>query len=201
MNRHTQARISTGFLNTVDDVLPGTIVQNNTGVPQYPGLLGAKYRFDRLAVAKHWKTSGTGSSAAPVVDLEVQYVQMASDAAVTPARGVLCYWKDKANFIVSTTDTAGYRFAGVLLGTMTVAQYCYIAKVGEVAMKFKSSTTKVTPAVGDTAVGVSGNAGLADVLADATAQTYGTDETNLRLGTLTSVVATQIATVAINVID
>lgn len=198
MNRHTAARITTGKLNTVRDLLPGTIVQNNTGVAQFQGLLGQKYRFDRNAVAKHWDTS---LSAAPVTDLEVQYVQVKADAPVAPARGVLAYWSSKQNWLVTTDDTAGLDFAGVFMGTMAAGEYGYIVKVGELAMKFKSSTTKATPAVGDTAVGVSGNSALADVIADATGQTYGTDRTNQKLGILRSAVTTQIATVELSIVD
>ena len=198
MNRHTAARLTTGKLNTVRDILPGSIVQNNTGVAQFQGLLTQKYRFDGNAVAKHWDTS---VSAAPVTDLEVQYIQVKSDAPVAPARGVLAFWSNKKTGVVTTADNGGLDFAGVFMGTMAAGEYGYIAKVGELAMKFLSSTTKATPAIGDSAVSVSGNSGLADVIADATAQTYGTDRTNIKLGTLRSAVSSQIATVEVAVVD
>ncbi len=198
MNRFTQARLSTGFLNTIRDILPGTIVQNNTGVAQFAGLLGQKYRFDRQTLAKRWSTS---VSAAPTADLEVQYVSVKSDAPVAPARGVLAYWSSKLNFIITTDDTLGLDVAGVFLGTGAAGEFMYIAKVGEVPVKFKASTTKATPAIGNIALAISGNAALADVAADATAQTYLTDTTNQKVGALRTVVTAQIATVEIAIVD
>lgn len=198
MNRYTAARLTTGFLNTVRDILPGSIVQNNTGVAQFQGLLGQKYRFDRQSLTKRWSTS---VSAAPTTDIEVQYVQVKSDAPVAPARGVLAFWSSKANFIVTTDDTLGLDFAGVFMGAGAAGEFMYIAKVGELAMKFKAGTTKAAPVAGDTAVTISGNAALADVPADATAQTYATDRTNQKIGVLRSAIAAQIATVEIGVVD
>jgi hypothetical protein len=198
MNRHTAARLTTGRLNTVRDILPGSLVQNNTGVAQFQGLLTQKYRFDAKDVARHWDTT---LSAAPLTDLEVQYIQVKSDAPVAPARGVLAFWSNKKTGVVTTDDTLGLDYAGVFMGTMAAGEYGYIVKVGEIAMKFVAGLTKAAPVAGDTAVSSTGQAGLADVELDATAQTYGTDRTNIRLGTLRSAVAAQIATVEISVVD
>jgi len=198
MNRWTQARISTGKLNTVRDLLPGTIVQNNTGVLQYPGQLSQKYRFDKATLAKHWDTT---LSAAPGADLEVQYIHVNSSAPVAPARGVLAYWTATPGE-VTTDDTTGLPVAGVFLGVMAANEYGFIGKVCEsLAVKFLNSTTKATPVIGDTAAGISGNSGLADVLADATNQTYATDRTNRKVGRLITAVTSQIASVAIAVQD
>lgn len=201
MNRNTQVRISTGKLNTVRDLLAGTLVQNNTGVSQYQGQLSQKYRFDEADVAKHWDTT---LSAAPTTDVEVQYIQVISTAPVAPARGVLAYWAATGASkpdIVTTDDTLGTPVAGVFMGTMAAGEFGFIAKLGEVAVKFKSSTTKATPVIGDDAVAVSGNSGLADVLADATAQTYATDRTNQKIGRLITTVTAQIAIVALDIRD
>lgn len=197
-NVKTAARISTGFLNTVRDLLPGTPVQNNTGVVQYQGLLGQKYRFDRQSLGKRWSTS---VSAVPTSDVEVQYVKNRPTMPVAPVRGVLAYWFNKATFEVTSDDTLGLDLAGVYMGIGAQDEYMFIAKVGEVAVRFKASTTKATPAVGNIALAISGNAGLADVAADATAQTYGTDTTNQKVGTLRTLVTTQIATVEIAILD
>lgn len=195
----TLVRISTGFVNSTSDPVPGGFVDNNTGVPSYRGQLGKKFRFTKAQIAKRWDTA---LSTAPNSDVEIQYIKVASDSPVNPTRGLLMFWKSKADYEVTADDTQGYPFAGVLLGAKPEdAQHGFIGKVGNFAVKFKSSTTKTTPAIGDMAVTISGNSGLADVLADATAQTYGTENTNERVGRLETAITTQIATVSLNVID
>lgn len=189
-----KARITTGFLNTVDDVLPGTIVQNNTGVASYAGLLGKKYFFTQAMLAKRWKTA---TSALPTGDLTVQYVKF--DSAVVA--GQLCYWIDKNTREVTAVDTANLPFAGVALSVVTDEQCGFIAKVGRPTVKFITPTTKATPDIGDICWGISGNSGLADVLADATAITNGSKADNREVGKLAAVVATQLAAVDIYVLD
>lgn len=191
---------ATGKVNKVNDTYPGGSADYAsqaipTGNVAKPGMLGKVIRFNFNTLARYWDTT---VSALIATFTAARYVEMASDAAVTPARGVLCFWKNKATFTVTTTDTGDFEFAGVCLGAYPqVAKFGCIGVGGDAAMKFLSSTTKTTPAVGDTAVTVSGNSGLADVLADATAQTYGTDNTNEPLGRLKTAITTQIATVTL----
>lgn len=189
-----KARISTGFLNTVNDVQPGSIVNNNTGVATYPGLLGKQYHFTHAMLAKRWKTA---TGALPDGDLVVQYIKTDELSAI----GQIAYWLDKNGYEVTNVDTANLPVAGVYISIISDEQYGFIAKIGRPYTKFKSSTTKVTPDIGDIALGISGNTGLADVLADATAQTYGTDADNRKVGKLASVVTAQLAQVDISIVD
>lgn len=191
---YNHARITTGRLNTVDDLLPGTIVQNNTGVAQYPGLLGKKYFFSHLQLLKRWDTT---THAVPTGDLVVQYVK--SDELLVV--GQVLYWIDKNGYEVTNVDTANLPVAGVCIAVISDEQYGYIAKQGRPKVKFKASTTKVTPAIGDIALGISGNLGLADVLADATAQTFGTGAADRVVGKLATVVTAQFAEVDVVIDD
>lgn len=190
-----KARITTGFLNTVNDVLPGSLVNNNTGVATYPGLLGKKYFFTHTQLAKRWTTA---TSALPTGDMEVQYYKA---AAVTIALGELLYWSDKDAKVVTNVDTTNFPFAGVALSAVSSGQCGYMAKVGRPKTKFLASTTKVTPDIGDIAWGISGNTGFADVLADATALTNGSKADNREVGKLATVVTSQFASVDICVND
>jgi hypothetical protein len=194
-NRTFGLRLTTNKINTINDLIPGTLQQNNTGVPSFAGLLGQKFDVDTPTFLAHWDTT---KSAAPKVPGSIQYVQLDLSSPVTPAVGQLLYWKSKATNVVSNDDTQGWEFAGICPGT-TVAKgsYFYMIIAGEPQVLFIVPTTKNGAEINRVAVGVSGNSGKADVLADATAQTYLTESANQKIGRLTSAIAAGIATVAL----
>lgn len=189
---------ASGKVNKVNDTYPGGSADYAsqaipTGNVIKKGMLGIVIAFIATTIARYWDTT---LSASPATDIKTRYVEMASDAPVTPARGVLCFWKNKATRTVTTNDAADFEFAGVCLSAYPEkGKFGCIGVAGNLPMKFLSSTTKTTPAIGDMAVSTSGNSGLADVLADATAQTFGTYNTNEVVGRLRSAVSSQIATV------
>lgn len=191
---------ASGKVNKVNDTYPGGSVDFAslaipTGNVTKKGMLGKVIRFAATTISRYWDTT---VSTLITSYMAARYVEMASDAAVTPARGVLCFWKNKATWTVTTTDTGDFEPAGVCLGAYPqVGKFGCIGVGGDVAVKFLSSTTKTTPAIGDTAVATSGNSGLADVIADATAQTYATDNTNEKIGRLKTAITSQIATVTL----
>lgn len=130
-------------------------------------------------------------------DGRVQYVKLAAAITVVPVRGTLAYWSDRPNYVITCDNpNAGGALAGIILGTTTDGTHAWIQKSGRATVKFLSSTTKTTPAVGDAVVS-GGTAGLADVLADASAVTFGTDATQLNrlIGHMASAVASQLGSV------
>jgi hypothetical protein len=202
-NNTRAMRISTNYVNTVSDPVPGSLYDASAeGRPlsgsTYPDLVGQKFWLDKRTLWRHF----SGTTNRPPGGVQVQYVLMDASSPVDAALGVLVFWKDRAALTVSAKDDGNYRLAGVLLGAVPGdGKYGYIAKVGEVYVKFLSSTTKGTPAAGDVAVTVSGNSAVADVLADATAQTYGTDNTNEKVGRLMEGVTSRFALCYIDIED
>lgn len=128
----------------------------------------------------------------------IQYVKFKAGTTVAPARGVLVYWDDYDDKVVTPDNpaTVGAAMAGICLGATDKGDHGWIAKAGRWTAKFLSSTTKTTPAIGDAVVNY-GAAGLADVLADASAVTFGTDATqaNRVIGHLAAAVSSQLAVV------
>lgn len=159
-NRSQVVRISTGFLNTVNDAnAGGANTADSSGLA--PGQLGATVVFNDANVPF---ASATGTLYGGVY----QYVQFKSGTTATSAIGGPVYWADRANFIVTPDPPTGLPDpAGIAIAVVSKGNYGFILVEGRVAVMPRSSITKVTPAIGDS-VALIATANVTDDLADAT---------------------------------
>lgn len=112
-------RVSTGLLNTVDDDLPG----GGSVAPGFaPGQLGMRVILGRNEI-KYSAAVGI------LYEGTYQYVQTFSGDATPPARGLLAFWRDRANYIVTTLDTVGTEVAGVYINALTRGHYGFIQAI------------------------------------------------------------------------
>lgn len=134
--------ITTGYINAVDDVSPG----GGSGAP--PGLtdegrargqVGACVTLGKNEV-KYDPTVGE------VEEGTFQYVKTLSGDVVQPARGILAYWVDRTNYIVSTVDTTASDVAGVFLNTVHQGRYTVIQKFFEGGRAYVSFGANVVAA-------------------------------------------------------
>ena len=161
-------RTTTALLNDVNDSVIGDSSTAGTGASQFIGQLGQRValgpdevRFD----------SAIGTLYGGVY----QYVRFGVTEAVTPALGLLAFWDGAVAddlYQVTTTEPTGVSdIAGIILNAVTKGNYGFIQTAGKATVKFKGTTTKTTPAVGDLVVAAADATATADVLADATALT------------------------------
>lgn len=168
MNKSQVVRISTGFLNTVNDPLPGG--NDTSGVGLAPGQVGAFVVYDDASVPF---ASATGTLYAATY----QYVQFKAGTTAAAAIGGPVYWADRSKFIVTPDPPTGLPDpAGIAISTVSKGNYGFIVVEGRVNVMPRSAITKVTPAIGDS-VALIATANVADDLADATTynpNTHGT---------------------------
>jgi hypothetical protein len=160
-------RVTTGFLNTVNDPAPGVPLSSPSGsiVQPYTGQVGGKLTLrDEDAL----KLSDV-TNVATLYNGIYTYVQTKSGSSTAPARGLVAFWYDRGTYIVTPDGSATNisKPAGVYLNAPTKGQYCFIQVAGKASAKFTATITKATPADGDLVV-INSSTYLADVLADAT---------------------------------
>lgn len=120
-------RVSTGFLNTVNDPSPGlTVAPSGTGAQQF-SQLGNVIRLNHELAARASKTTiGTLYAG------DYMYVQVTGAATASGIRGRLALWDTLAltgqtQFHVTGDVTTASQFvAGVFLNTVTKGNYCWI---------------------------------------------------------------------------
>lgn len=157
-------------LNAVDDGSPGVPLSSSQmagGIVQpYIGQLGLLVAFDGNTAAKMSLTNTLFGGL-------YMYVQFKAASTASNARGQLVFWNDFENYIVTpdVTATTASLVAGVTLNAVTKGNYGFIQVAGKASIKFKASTTKATPAIGDLVIVDVTPSNTADVLADATALT------------------------------
>lgn len=155
--RDVTARVTTGFVDTVNDQFPG-------GGSASPGLasgqVGVKITLGPNAAA----ISNTLNQFAGTV----QYVQTLSTDTTAPLIGYSAFWSDRTNKIVTTDGTtAGIEnWAGIFLGTVTPGYYCYIKvpEGGRTLVNFSGATpTAGLQAVAQTSVNATTAASTTDI--------------------------------------
>lgn len=106
-------------------------------------------------------------------DKTYQYVQVDSQAPVSPYKGAVAWWSDPAKKLVTTDANATSRnnVAGVFQGDVTVGYYCYIQKRGPATVKFTNAEAAIAQTVGNVAI-PSATDGKAEVEVAGTAPTY-----------------------------
>jgi hypothetical protein len=99
-------------------------------------------------------------------DGEYQYVQTKAASVAAPALGLVAFWTDQENYIVTPDAPASSGcIAGVYLSAPTKGYFCVIQRGGRMNLKFKTPTTKATPAACDLIICDPGS-NLADALVD-----------------------------------
>lgn len=166
-NSAMMPRVTTGFLNTQDDPVPGLSAQGTTATSQqFLGQLGAMMQLNHEAALALSKTSiGTLYAG------RYQYVKFKAGTTAAPAKGLAAFWDDLDDYVVTPDAPAtNVGFAGVILSANTKGNYGWIQVDGLATCKFKSTVTKSGAAAGDLVV-MTTTANTFDVLADATALT------------------------------
>jgi hypothetical protein len=133
-----------------------------------------------------------------------KYVKSKTTVTTAVSRGLGLRWSDKANFEV-TVDAVGEpdvgNICGVALSTPGAGKYFWMfIGDGQVVCKFKATQTKEPSFAGDAVIaGADADNGLFDILADASAVTFGTAATKLSrwVGRLMEPVGTTTADEAI----
>lgn len=140
------ARNTTGYLNTVNDPLPGQSV--TPSAQTYPGQVGA-VQILNAAQALKLSYTATGTLYAGTY----QYVRFYASQSGTTVVGGPVYWQDPDNFVVTAdAATSGLGFAGVALCVVDKGNYGWILVSGKCQCLALDNTTKASPAVGDTMV-------------------------------------------------
>lgn len=157
-------RITTGFLDTVNDATPGNSVAGTAGLDSsYAGQLGA------LLVLSHAEAAKMGKNVT-LYGGSYQYVRFKAGFAATPAQGLVLYWDDPVNYVVTPdAPTSGARIAGFMLGASnSPGNYGFMQRDGVANVLYKNAITKASPVIDDLVVATV-SANTADILADATA--------------------------------
>lgn len=159
-----------GKLNDVDYTF-NTTRDVTLGPDNLRGALGDIIKCDYNFANTHKKASTN------LYGGEYQFVRTRSGSTNALVVGGPVFWYDRDNFIV-TPDTDGTaEFAGVALNIPATKGNCVLIVVaGDVDALFKATaTTKATTVKNDLAVtSIASSAATLDVLADATAVTWGT---------------------------
>ena len=149
--RDNQAvRISTGYLDTVNDDFPGG---GATSPGFAPGQKGAKVILGADGPINISNSNNRYEGA-------YQYVQTLSTDTTLPVLGLLAFWSDRANYIVSTAvaTTGVENFAGVYLGAYPQPGKFGFIKIPEGGGRTLVSFSGSTPAAGETCLAQSGSA-------------------------------------------
>jgi hypothetical protein len=117
-------RVATGLLNTVDDDFPG-------GGTLSPGFAPAQLGQRVILGINEVKYS---AAVGVLYEGTYQYVQTFSGdfsggLNVRPARGLEAFWRDRTNYIVTTSDLYGNELAGIFINAIGNAHYGFIQAI------------------------------------------------------------------------
>ena len=167
MGRESQIiRITTGFLNTVDDEAAGGPV-SGVGESQYQGQLGGELFLTAAQAAKRSDTS-VGTLFAGVY----RYIRTKAGSTLTPARGIIAFWDVATagltdSVVTPDLPTGTSLIAGIYLNAITKTtpgNFGFIQTSGIASVAGVASFAE-TPAVGDLVIASTG--ALMDNLAGA----------------------------------
>lgn len=148
MNGLQLARVNSKLNNTYDD-FPGG---GNRTPGQNAGQLGLVHELIKEHASKL-----NDLDVGPLYEGEYQYVKLGAspiieDVALIPDRGMLLFWEDRANHVVTVDDTLRSELAGVFLNAVRLdadalpidpaGLYVFMQKVGP--KSFGRATVKVT---------------------------------------------------------
>lgn len=128
--------VTTGKLNTVNDVEPGALVADPVA-PRFPGIVG-----------KIWGLNKTNAALLSDTTVGILYggVYQYVKAATALARGEIVTWSDQTVYSVTHTNTSASEggIAGIALGTVTSGRYCFIQIAGLASVLYRASVTDKT---------------------------------------------------------
>lgn len=157
-------------LNTVSMAYPGEDTPNqDTGTARFSGQKG-KYLSLNNKQALNFSDTTIGTLYGGVYQL----VQVKSDATLAPAVGLLAFWSDYDDYIVTpdVPTQPGGTVAGVFINAIAKGDYGFIQVAGRASVQVAASVTE-TVVIGDTAFAVSDTGGDVNNLADSTAVNAG----------------------------
>jgi hypothetical protein len=157
-------------LNTASMDFPGEDTANqDTGTTRFRGQKGGFISFDNKQALAFSDTS-VGTLYGGVYQL----VQVLLTATLAPAVGLLAYWNDYDDYVVTpdVPTQPGGTVAGVFINAITKGDWGFIQVAGRATVQVAAAVTEAV-VIGDTAFAVDDTGGNVNNLADATAVTAG----------------------------
>lgn len=140
-NQHP--RITTNYLNQLNrhgDPAPGVPVStaqaSGSIIQPYGGMEGGK-----LTITNPWAAQFADLRVGPLYGGLYQYVQFSALDTTPPARGLIVYWLDELNYIVTTAagTTPPNKVAGVCLNAVTPGNWDFIQISGIASVLFSAA--------------------------------------------------------------
>jgi len=164
----SQVAILTQALASVNDAFPGSPYAGPTNQAYYGSQVGARFALgndDPIITRQSALFGGM-----------FQYVQFFATQTATPTVGNIAFWQADTTYVVTSDEPSGVSdIAGIIVSATAKGNYGLIQIDGKVAINFRATITKATPAIGDLVLAAALGAGVdnakADVLADATSLT------------------------------
>jgi|SRR5262245_1562243 len=147
-DRSQAVRVSTGYIDTVNDDFPG----GGSSAPGFaPHQLGTKVTLGLDGPVNISNENNRYEGTA-------QYVRTLSTDVTVPILGTLAFWSDRANYVVTTNaTTAGVEnFAGVFLGAFPAGGKYGFIKIPEGGGRTLVNFSGSTPAAGEIVQAASG---------------------------------------------
>jgi hypothetical protein len=172
----------------VDDPVPGGVLTSGTGTAACTGQLGKTVEFAEGEIFANLAVGVLYTG-------KYQYVQTIATSFAAPARGLIAFWRDIPNYVVTPDAWADGEIAGIYINALTRGHYGYIQIEGLASVMFSGNQQQATPAIKDLVVQDAGlNTALA--LADGTAMTAGVQKRVIGIASnLAAPVAGQISAV------
>lgn len=132
-------RVTTGYLNTVNDPSPGVPLVSPSGsiVQSYGGQVGGDTYMTAADALKLSDVTGTGT----LFEGIYKYVQFLSTSTAAPARGQILFWSNRSSYIVTPDVTAANvgKIAGICLNAVSKGNWGFIQVAGKASVLFKSA--------------------------------------------------------------
>jgi hypothetical protein len=134
-------RVTSGFLNTVNDPSPGVPLVSPSGsiVQSYGGQVGGDTYMSAADALKLSDVTNTGT----LFEGIYKYVQFLSTSTAANARGQVVFWSNRSQYIVTpdaTVANAG-KIAGICLNAVTKGNWGFIQVAGKASLLFKAGLT------------------------------------------------------------
>ena len=176
MNQHP--RITTNYLNQLGrkgDPGPGLNVGGeidtvNGGQKGISGMIAQPYAGfigGKLTITNPWAKQFEDPTVGPLYGGIYQYVRFnPTDTAILPARGLVAFWLDELNYVVTTNPgpTPPNKIAGVMLNSTTPGNWDFIQIAGIAMVMFNTAVPLGQVVGGASGQGLPGAAGSPSTL-------------------------------------
>jgi hypothetical protein len=169
--------VPNGKLNDLDITFPTSSNLETLGPNPLVGMLGEEFEYDEATALKLSNTSkGT------LFSCLLKLVRFHPTSTASNLVGRPVFWSNKTSFVVTPDAAATSVFAGISICANAKGNIGFIVVAGEVEALFVDPLTKATPVVNNRAnLSIAAGVAALDVLADATAVTWGTLQTNVAI--------------------